>query len=74
MYSADFNSERLSTSDGEYLAGAFFLSHIKASIRIWKFLYLDGGIMNLFDTNYTYLEGYPEEGRNYFISLRIKSY
>lgn len=70
MYSADFNSERISTSDGEYVAGSFFISHIKASIRIWKFLNLEAGVMNLFDASYSYLEGYPEEGRNYFLSLR----
>ena len=74
IFSSDFNSERVSTSDGDYVARAFFLSNIKASIRIWKFLSVEAGVMNLFDTNYSYLEGYPEEGRNYFISLRLIFY
>jgi iron complex outermembrane receptor protein len=73
MYTGDFNSERISTSNGEYTSPAFFLSNIKGSIHIWKFVHIDAGIMNLLDTDYSYLEGYPEEGRNYFLSLRFES-
>jgi iron complex outermembrane receptor protein len=31
-----------------------------------------GGIKNVFDRNYFYTAGYPEEGRNWFINLRYR--
>jgi iron complex outermembrane receptor protein len=30
---------------------------------------LDAGLNNIFDRNYSLVEGYPEEGRNFFVTL-----
>ncbi len=70
LFNSDFNSERYSSSDGLYVAEAFFISNIKASVKIRKIFSIEGGINNLFDVNYSYYEGYPEEGRNYILSLK----
>jgi iron complex outermembrane receptor protein len=67
---ADYNSERPSTSDGLFVAKPFITCQLTSALRIWKFLSLESGIMNLFDASYYYSEGYPEEGRNIFISIR----
>ena len=70
LFDSGFNSERPSTSDGIYVAEGFFLANIKASVILFKAFAIEAGIENLFDANYCYYEGYPEEGRNFSISLR----
>jgi len=35
-------------------------------------LSLEAGVSNLFDKNYYYQAGYPEEGRVYFGNIRYK--
>jgi iron complex outermembrane receptor protein len=70
QFSSDFNSERPSTNDGLYVAKAFLVCDLMASARLCRYLSVEGGIKNLFDASYSYTEGYPEEGRNYFLSLR----
>jgi len=70
LFYADYNSERSSTTYTNYVAKSFIVTQLTASVRLWKLLSLEGGIMNLFDANYCYSEGYPEEGRNYFLALR----
>ena len=69
LFDSGFNTERPSTSDGQYITKAFFLSNIKASVKVWKFFSLEAGINNLFDADYSYYEGYPEEGRNFYLSV-----
>jgi iron complex outermembrane receptor protein len=70
LFNSGFNSERPSTSDGLYVAEAFFISNIKVSIKVWKIFVLEAGINNLFDVSYCYYEGYPEEGRNFEFTIR----
>jgi iron complex outermembrane receptor protein len=70
IFDSGFNSEKPSTSDGLYVAKGFFLANIKASIKVLKAFSIEAGIENLFDANYCYYEGYPEEGRNFNVSLR----
>ena len=70
LLNCGFNSKRPSTSDGMFIAEAFFLSNIKASLKIWKTIFLEGGINNIFDADYCYYEGYPEEGRNFEFMVR----
>ena len=69
LFDSGFNSERPSTSDGLYVAKGFFLSNIKASINLMKAFAFEAGIENLFDADYCYYEGYPEEGRNFNITF-----
>ena len=70
LFDSGFNSKRYSTSDGLYVAEAFFLSNIKVSVNIIKAIALEASIQNLFDADYSYYEGYPEEGRNFNVTLR----
>ena len=69
LFDSGFNSERPSTSDGLYVAKGFFLSNIRASINLMKAFAVEAGIENIFDTDYCYYEGYPEEGRNFSFSV-----
>lgn len=66
----EYNSSRYSTSYGTQ-AGGFMVAYAKASVRVWRYVSLEGGVNNLFDRNYALAEGFPEPGRNYFVNLLI---
>jgi iron complex outermembrane receptor protein len=70
LFDSGYNSDRYSTSDGNFVAKGFFLSNIKISVNILKSFILEAGIKNLFDADYCYYEGYPEEGRSWDITLK----
>jgi iron complex outermembrane receptor protein len=70
LFDSGYNSDRYSNSNGQYVAQGFFLSNIKASVDILKALSFEASIDNLFDANYCYYEGYPEEGRNFNVTLK----
>lgn len=54
----------------EYKTKAFFLMDLKVAYRVMKDLEVAAGVKNLFDKNYYYSYGYPEEGRNYYANFR----
>lgn len=62
------NSKRYSTSYGTYAQG-YTLVNTKASVGVWKYFSVEGGINNIFDKNYSLVEGFPEAGRNFFVNL-----
>jgi iron complex outermembrane receptor protein len=66
----EFNSSRFSTSYGTKVPD-YTLLNLYASGKIFKNFSLDAGISNLFDRNYSLVEGFPEEGRNFFVTLRF---
>lgn len=66
----EFNSSRFSTSYGTKVPD-YTLLNLYASGKILKNFSLDAGISNLFDRNYSLVEGFPEEGRNFFVTLRF---
>ncbi|MFC0515896.1 TonB-dependent receptor plug domain-containing protein [Mucilaginibacter angelicae] len=68
LASEEYNSKRYSTSYGT-VSGAFYLTNVKAHVTLVKGFAIEGGINNLFDRNYTLVEGYPEMGRNYFANV-----
>ncbi|KAA0990874.1 TonB-dependent receptor plug domain-containing protein [Dyadobacter aurulentus] len=68
LVSAEYNSDRYSTSYGTQ-AKAYMLVNAKASVRMFKFISAEGGVNNMFDKNYSLVEGFPEAGRNFFINL-----
>lgn len=70
MTSVEYNASRFSTSYGTH-APAFTLLNSMVSGKVWKYLSLETGVNNIFDTNYCLVEGYLEEGRNFFITLRF---
>jgi iron complex outermembrane receptor protein len=66
----EFNSSRYSTSYGTTVPD-YTLLNFYASGKILKNVSIDAGISNLFDRNYSLVEGFPEEGRNFFVTLRF---
>lgn len=70
--SIEYNSARFSTVQGS-VAGEFTLVNVRAS---WNTpvqgLVLDAGVNNLLDRLYYLVEGFPEEGRNFFINLSYR--
>lgn len=70
--SGEYNSERISTSDGKYTAPQYFLLNAKIHSRVYKGLSAEASVNNMFDKNYCIVEGYPEEGRTFLFSLKYK--
>ncbi|KAF2337294.1 TonB-dependent receptor plug domain-containing protein [Flavobacterium nitrogenifigens] len=70
---AEFNSPRFSTSYGARVPD-YTLLNLYGSGKISKNFSLDAGVNNIFDRNYSLVEGYPEEGRNFFVTLRFFSF
>lgn len=68
LVNGEYDASRFSTSYGA-LAPAFFLANASAYVTIDKWFKLQGGVNNVFDKNYMLAEGYPEQGRNYFVKL-----
>ncbi len=68
LTSVESNSSRYSTSYGTK-AGAYTLVNVKASVKLYKFISAEAGINNIFDRNYSLVEGFPEAGRNFFVNL-----
>jgi iron complex outermembrane receptor protein len=42
------------------------------TMPLYKGATLQAGVKNLFDRNYYYVLGYPEEGRNWFVNMRYR--
>lgn len=68
LVSAEYNSERYSTSYGTR-ANGYTLVNTKASVRMIRYMQIEAGVNNIFDKNYALMEGFPEAGRNYFVNL-----
>ena len=68
VINTEYNSKRLSSSYGTSVAG-YTLVNAKASIRIVDYLQVEGGVNNIFDKDYSLVEGFPEPGRNFFVNL-----
>ncbi|HVY05469.1 MAG TPA: TonB-dependent receptor [Burkholderiales bacterium] len=67
--SAEYDSDRTSSTDGRRIASEFGLVNAKISWNVVHDTEVEFGVNNLLDRNYEYIEGYPEEGRNYFLNL-----
>lgn len=52
--------------------GGFATAGLKFRYTPTKYLEISAGVDNIFDKNYELTEGYPEEGRNYFLTLTTK--
>lgn len=70
IVNSEFNSSRISTSYGTRVSD-YTLLNIYGSGKIAKNFSIDAGVNNIFDKNYSLVEGYPEEGRNFFVTLRF---
>lgn len=67
-----YNSPRISSSNGMFQTRAFFTMDFISSFDISGSISLEASISNLLDASYTYVEGYPAAGRQYFLGLRYK--
>ncbi|NIJ52520.1 TonB-dependent receptor plug domain-containing protein [Dyadobacter arcticus] len=68
LASVEHNSDRYSSSYGTQ-AKAYTLVNAKASVKLYKFISAQVGLNNIFDANYSLVEGFPEAGRNFFVNL-----
>ena len=53
-------------------AESYATTDIMTVIPIHYGVRLQAGVKNLFDRNYYYTAGYPEEGRNWYVNLRYQ--
>jgi iron complex outermembrane receptor protein len=67
-----YNSPRISTSKGQFQTKAFLTMDFISSFDISDSISLEASISNLFDASYSFVEGYPAPGRQYFLGLRYK--
>lgn len=65
----EVNSSRFSNSDGKRISSGFGIAGVKGLYKVNNDWFAEAGINNLFDRNYTYVEGYPLEGRNVFANV-----
>lgn len=65
---------RVPTKQGaiDHKTSGFGVTNIKFTYKPTEALSVEAGISNLFDKNYEYREGFPEEGRAFFTNLRYK--
>jgi iron complex outermembrane receptor protein len=67
---SEYNADRYSTSYGTN-AGQFILLHSSLSVPVQRWLQVHAGVNNILDKDYELVEGYPEQGRNYFVKLNF---
>jgi iron complex outermembrane receptor protein len=68
-----YNSARISTTNGLFQAAPFFTLDFMTSVDLWSgSISLEASITNLLDESYSYVEGYPAPGRQFFLGLRYK--
>ena len=68
-----YESERYVRNEAiynDYLTKDFFLMDLKVAYRPLKALELAVGVKNIFDKDYFYSYGYPQEGRSYYANAR----
>ncbi|WP_404480771.1 TonB-dependent receptor plug domain-containing protein [Novosphingobium sp. BL-52-GroH] len=56
-----------------YEVGSYALANLRVDFDVTDWATLGVGGRNLFDENYTTVDGYPEAGRTLFVSLRLKN-
>jgi iron complex outermembrane receptor protein len=74
MASARYESGQIGTSDNNMPvpASKFATVDLGTVVPIRAGLTTQFGIKNLFGRNYYYMEGFPEEGRNWYLNLRYR--
>lgn len=70
--SQELISSRHSQSSEDIKLGGFGITNIKFGYKPTDKLYFETGVSNLFDKNYEYKEGFPEEGRVFFGNIGYK--
>jgi iron complex outermembrane receptor protein len=70
--SVEADSSRYSSTTGAQVAGGFGIANLKGIYRFNQSWSAEAGVNNLFDRNYELIEGYPMEGRNFFVNATFK--
>jgi iron complex outermembrane receptor protein len=68
---SEYNSRRYTSSDGIRVSPGYFLLNTRAAYSFARYFTAEAGINNIEDRNYTIEEGYPEEGRNFYVALSL---
>lgn len=68
VVSTEYNSKRFSTSYGT-INQQFVIFGTQLSYILSKYFKVETGINNILDKNYSLVEGYPSEGRNFYASI-----
>ncbi|WP_448208346.1 TonB-dependent receptor plug domain-containing protein [Azospirillum sp. sgz302134] len=55
-----------------YRTGAYAIANLKVSYEVVKGLEAEAVVHNLTDRNYQLMDGYPEEGRSFFVGARYQ--
>ncbi|HLP74997.1 MAG TPA: TonB-dependent receptor [Bacteroidales bacterium] len=71
ILSGEYNSRRISSTDGSRRVPGYALGNVRISYEFLNYLQGEAGVNNIMDTNYALQEGYPEAGRNFYITLRF---
>ena len=69
--SVEYNSSRYSSSVGTQADG-FWLANLDVQVVLPRGFDLAAGLRNVFDEDYELGEGYPEEGRNFYVSVQYR--
>ncbi|THU04544.1 TonB-dependent receptor [Lampropedia puyangensis] len=69
--STEAASKRYSSSDGVQVASGYAVYHLKGVYRFANGMQLEAGVRNMGDKLYSYSEGYPMAGRNYFVNVNV---
>lgn len=73
--SVEFASDRWTTNTAGtvyYRTGAYMLVGLAAAWTVTPHVELSGGVRNLLDAQYSLWDGFPEEGRSAYLTLRLK--
>ena len=69
--SVEYSSSHYSLSNSTKVDG-YWLCHLDARLKLTHGVELYAGIHNLLDENYELDEGYPEEGRNFYVGAQYR--
>ncbi len=72
LSSLEYNTDRYSSTDGVRVAKCYTLVNAKAMYEVYRGVTVEGGINNITDTNYALEEGFPLEGRTFFMNVTYK--
>lgn len=67
LYSSRWSTDRL--ENNFFKTKGFALANLSVSYKAAQNLQFDAGIRNIFDTDYQLAYGFPEPGRNFFVSM-----
>ncbi|MGO4338676.1 TonB-dependent receptor plug domain-containing protein [Labrys sp. KB_33_2] len=67
LYSSRWSTDRL--ENNFFKTEGFALANLNVSYKASQNLQFDAGIRNIFDTDYQLAYGFPEPGRNFFVSM-----